>query len=58
MITVHDANMIIPSDRQQKDGPGRPQYGWSANEARRPVRATDSRQDTSLGQARHTDTRA
>lgn len=41
-----------------KDGPGLPQYGWSANEARRPVRAADSRQDTSLGQARHTDTRA
>src|SRR4051794_17518767 len=41
-----------------KPGPGRPQYGWSANETRLPSVATSSRQRTSRGQARHTDTRA
>lgn len=40
------------------DGPGRPQYGWSANAARRPSVATDSRHPTRRGQARHTLTRA
>ena len=40
------------------EGPGRPQYGWSANEARRPSRATSSRQRTRRGQARHTEIRA
>src|SRR5450631_3476612 len=41
-----------------KPGPGRPQYGWSANDARLPSVATLSRHRTSLGQARHTDTAA
>src|SRR5450631_2052165 len=39
-------------------GPGRPQYGWSAKDARFPSVATLSRHCTSLGQARHTDTTA
>src|SRR3954469_8267676 len=41
-----------------KPGPGRPQYGWFATEARFPSVATSSRQRPSRGQARHTDTRA
>jgi len=40
-----------------KDGTGRPQYGWSANDRRLFV-ATVSRQATSRGQARQTLTRA
>ena len=40
------------------DGTGRPQYGSCLNEARRFVVATDSRQSTSRGQARHTETAA
>ena len=37
------------------DGPGRPQYGWSANDARRPDRATSSRH---CAAARHAEIRA
>ncbi|SPD88676.1 protein of unknown function [Micropruina glycogenica] len=39
------------------EGAARPQYGWSANDARRSV-ATCSRHATSRGQARQTETRA
>src|SRR5665647_1961003 len=41
-----------------KPGPGRPQYGWSAKDARLPCVATVSRHFTRRGQARQTDTAA
>src|ERR1019366_2477906 len=48
----------IPGSGSPNPGPGRPQYGWSAKDARLPSVATVSRHCTSLGQPRHTDTAA
>src|SRR5665647_3456551 len=50
--------MRTAGSESPKPGPGRPQYGWSAKDARLPSVATVSRQRTRRGQAQSVAERA